>query len=63
MKVFRIFWGGAILVLFSSSCKNRDENRIPVMELKSYPVQTLQLQEAELQSVFPATLRGEEDAM
>jgi membrane fusion protein (multidrug efflux system) len=31
-------------------------------EAKTYPVQTIQRQNVELQSVFPATLRGEEDA-
>jgi membrane fusion protein (multidrug efflux system) len=31
-------------------------------DTKTYPVQTLQRREVELQSFFPATLRGEEDA-
>jgi membrane fusion protein (multidrug efflux system) len=62
MKVNKIFLGGTFLIMLSVSCSNKGGQPMKQGDSKTYPVQTLQLQDVELQSVFPATLRGEEDA-
>ena len=61
MNINKIFIGGIVLSMLPVSCKNNDRNPTSV-DAKTYPVQTLQLQNVEIRSVFPATLRGEEDA-
>lgn len=59
MKLFKIVYGAAALILLSTSCGNKkestEENSI------TYPTMTVSGQDVELQSVYPATIKGQED--
>ncbi|HRX31693.1 MAG TPA: efflux RND transporter periplasmic adaptor subunit [Tenuifilaceae bacterium] len=60
MKNNHFFIGGLILLfLFTSCSKNAKQNRL--QEPKSYKTEVLEPQKIELQSVFPAVLKGQED--
>ena len=50
----------AIIMLFAS-CKSKQSGQMQSVEVKSYQVQTLKPQDVELQSVFPAVIKGKED--
>lgn len=51
-----------LIMLFSTACGNRSKNDANTLSARVYPVQELTKQTAVLESVFPVTLRGEEDA-
>lgn len=57
------FLASALLVmLFITSCGNRSKNDGNALSTQVYPVQELTKQTTVLESVFPVTLKGEEDA-
>jgi membrane fusion protein (multidrug efflux system) len=47
--------------MFLSACKSKQAEPNAAGQVKSYPVATLSPQDVELQSVFPAVLKGKED--
>ena len=51
-----------LVILFSTGCGNKSKNNANTLSSRVYPVQQLTKQTAILESVFPVTLRGEEDA-
>lgn len=53
--------GGLVLFMFIVSCKNKQSASEQLAGSVSYPVTTLAPQLIELQSVFPAVLKGQED--
>jgi len=55
------FIGILTLALLFPSCKNKRSEQMWLAEVKSYPVQILEPQNIELQSVFPAVIKGLED--
>jgi membrane fusion protein (multidrug efflux system) len=61
MKMNKLFIGSIALALLFPSCKNKRPQQMPRAEIKSYPVQILEPQNIELQSVFPAVIKGLED--
>jgi membrane fusion protein (multidrug efflux system) len=61
MKFHKSFIGGLILFVLCSSCKQKQSEQQEASKEKLYPTQILELQEVELQSVFPAVLKGQED--
>ncbi|MBN1182097.1 MAG: efflux RND transporter periplasmic adaptor subunit [Bacteroidales bacterium] len=61
MKMNTLFIGSLALALLFPSCQNKRSEQMPPVEVKSYPVQLLEPQNIELQSVFPAILKGLED--
>jgi membrane fusion protein (multidrug efflux system) len=61
MKFNKLFIGSLALVLLFVSCKNKQAGQMQSVEVKSYQVQTLKPQDVELQSVFPAVIKGKED--
>jgi multidrug efflux system outer membrane protein len=48
------------LFVLCSSCKQKQSEQQEAGKEKLYPTQILELQEVELQSVFPAVLKGQE---
>lgn len=63
IKKSSFFLSSTLLVmLFSTACGNRSKNDNNALPTRVYPVQELQKQTAVLESVFPVTLKGEEDA-
>jgi membrane fusion protein (multidrug efflux system) len=61
MKFNKLFIGSLALVMLFTSCKSKKTGQIQQVEVKSYQVQTLKPQDVELQSVFPAIIKGKED--
>jgi len=61
MKFNKLFIGSLALFMLFASCKNKKSGQIQSGEVKSYQVQTLKPQYVELQSVFPAILKGQDD--
>lgn len=59
MKVKMIF-SGAIALFAFASCGNSNQTKQETT-LQEYPVMALSSQEANMQSVYPATIRGQED--
>lgn len=59
MKVKMIFSGAIALFVFAS-CGNSNQTNQETA-LQEYPVMALSSQEANMQSVYPATIRGQED--
>jgi len=57
----KFFVGGMCLLMLLASCKNKQNTLNSLGELRSYPVATLSPQDAELQSVYPAVIKGQED--
>ncbi|RNC63994.1 efflux RND transporter periplasmic adaptor subunit [Proteiniphilum sp. X52] len=51
-----------LIMLFSTACGERSKNDAHTLSARIYPVRELTKQTAMLESVFPVTLRGEEDA-
>ncbi len=51
-----------LLILFVTACGNKSKQSVNESSSKVYPAQELTKQTAVLESVFPVTLRGEEDA-
>lgn len=60
MKLTKITTGILILTLFSS-CGKRQNPLNEEAELRAYPTLLIQKQDAELLSVYPATIKGQED--
>lgn len=56
----KMFFGGVIALLGFASCgsNNQTSQKMPVAE---YPVMTMSRQEANMQTVYPATIKGQED--
>ncbi len=50
-----------LVVLNVSSCKQKSVSGTPKAEAKFYPTEVLAQQDVQLQSVFPAVLKGQED--
>jgi membrane fusion protein (multidrug efflux system) len=61
MKFCKLFIGSLALVILFASCKSKKSGQMQSVEVKSYQVQTLTPQDVELQSVFPAVIKGQED--
>jgi membrane fusion protein, multidrug efflux system len=61
MKFNKLFIGSLALVILFASCKSNKSGQVQSVEVKSYQVQTLKPQDVELQSVFPAIIKGKED--
>jgi membrane fusion protein (multidrug efflux system) len=61
MNKRKFFIGAMSLMVILASCKNKQAAQNPADQIKSYPVITLSPQEVELQSVFPAVIKGQED--
>lgn len=61
MKKSKILMGGFTLLLLLIACKNKQTMLKPADQIRPYPVATLSLQNVELQSVFPAIIKGQED--
>ena len=61
MKFNKLFIGSLALVMLFASCKSKKSGQMQSVEVKSYQVQTLKPQDVELQSVFPAVIKGKED--
>ncbi|MEA4915979.1 efflux RND transporter periplasmic adaptor subunit [Proteiniphilum sp.] len=51
-----------LAILFTTACGNKSKNEGNMPPARVYPVQELTRQTAVLESVFPVTLKGEEDA-
>lgn len=61
MNFNKLFIGSFALVMLFASCMSKKTGQIQPVEVKSYQVQTLKPQDVELQSVFPAIIKGKED--
>lgn len=59
MKIKMIF-SGAIALLGLASCGNSGQTN-PEIPLQEYPVMSVSKQDANMQSVYPATIKGQED--
>jgi len=60
MKSRNILVGSMSLLLCITSCKNKQQETA-ADQIKSFPVATLSVQDVELQSTYPAVLKGQED--
>ncbi|NDV84161.1 efflux RND transporter periplasmic adaptor subunit [Bacteroides sp. 51] len=56
----KMFLGGVIALLGFASCGNSNQVN-QKMEVAEYPVMTMARQEANMQTVYPATIKGQED--
>jgi membrane fusion protein, multidrug efflux system len=61
MNSKKLLIGVCTLLIVLTACKSKQTMQKPVDEAKSYPVSTLTPQDVELQSVFPAVIKGQED--
>jgi membrane fusion protein, multidrug efflux system len=61
MKNKNFLIGGLTLLMFLSACKSKQSGPNPADQIKSFPTATLTPQDVELQSVFPAVIKGQED--
>jgi membrane fusion protein, multidrug efflux system len=61
MKLNKLFIGSLAIVMLFASCNSNKSGQLQSVEVKSYQVQTLSPQDVELQSVFPAVIKGKED--
>jgi RND family efflux transporter, MFP subunit len=61
MKMNKILVGGLTLLMVFTACKNKQTTQKQEEKAQSYPVTTLSTQDVELQSVYPAVLKGQED--
>lgn len=57
----KLFIGGIILSMFFTACKNKQAMPNAADQIKSFPVTTLSPQDVDLQTVFPALIKGEQD--
>ena len=60
MKSRKILFGSMVLLLCITSCKNK-QPETAADQVKAFPVATMALQDVELQSTYPAVLKGQED--
>ena len=61
MRYNKFLFNGLVIVMLLISCKNEKSTQKQQVEIKSFPAQILKPQQVELQSVFPAVLKGQED--
>lgn len=61
MKSSKILFGSIAILLCITSCKNKQTNATAVDQVKAYPVTVLSTSDVELQAVYPAVLKGEQD--
>jgi len=61
MKSSKILVGSIALLLCITSCKNKQANATALDQVKAYPVTVLSTSDVELQTVYPAVLKGEQD--
>jgi membrane fusion protein, multidrug efflux system len=61
MNCTKLLMGVMMLLMLFTACKSKQSIQKPAEEVKSYPVSTLTPQDVELQSVFPAVIKGQED--
>jgi len=59
MKLKKIVFGATALTLFVSSCGNKQD--APVQTAQTYPTEIIKERDAQLLSVYPATIKGQED--
>lgn len=52
---------GVVAAILLSSCGSKKEDTANTKELPSYPTTVIKLSEAELQNVYPTTIKGKED--
>jgi membrane fusion protein, multidrug efflux system len=57
----KTFIGGMLLLMAITACSKKQATTNTVDQARSYPVAILAPQDVELQNVFPATLKGQED--
>jgi membrane fusion protein (multidrug efflux system) len=57
----KLLIGGIILTMLFTACKNKQAMSNTADQIRSYPISTLSPQDVELQSVFPAVIKGEQD--
>lgn len=61
MKTRKILIGSLALILSITSCKNKQPEAGAAAEVKAFKVMSLTVQDVELQSTYPAVLKGLED--
>ncbi|MDP4208305.1 MAG: efflux RND transporter periplasmic adaptor subunit [Bacteroidota bacterium] len=61
MKMNKILVGGLTLLMVFTACKNKQPAQNQGEQVQAYPVTTLAPQDVELQTVYPAVLKGQED--
>ncbi|MDP4227998.1 MAG: biotin/lipoyl-binding protein, partial [Bacteroidota bacterium] len=57
----KILIEGIILIVCLSACKNKRNLADQAEQVQSYPTAVLSLQNIELESVYPAVIKGQED--
>jgi membrane fusion protein (multidrug efflux system) len=57
----KLMIGSLVLLALFSSCKKKQTGADMSDQVKAYPVETVSLQNVELQTVYPAVLKGQED--
>lgn len=61
MKGIKFFIGGLSLAMLFTACSGKKAGTVMESQVKTYPVATVTLQSVELQSVYPAVIKGQED--
>ena len=61
MKMRKFLLGGVLLLLFITSCKNKQAQTTAADQVKAFPVAVISTSDVELQAVYPAVLKGEQD--
>ncbi|HBZ65643.1 MAG TPA: efflux RND transporter periplasmic adaptor subunit [Bacteroidales bacterium] len=61
MKLGKLLFGSIVLLLCTTSCKNKQAEANSADQAKAFPVATLVVQDVELQAVYPAVLKGQQD--
>jgi membrane fusion protein (multidrug efflux system) len=57
----KLMIGSLVLLALFSSCKKKQTGADMSDQVKAYPVETISLQNVELQTVYPAVLKGQDD--
>ncbi len=61
MKGIKFFIGGLSLAMLFTACGGKKAGTVMEGQVKTYPVATVTPQSVELQSVYPAVIKGQED--
>lgn len=61
MKKRNFLLGSILLLLFIASCENKQAQAPVADQVKAYPVTAISASDVELNSVYPAVLKGEQD--
>ena len=61
MKMRKFLLGSVLLLLFITSCKNKQAQTTAADQVKAFPVAVISTSDVELQAVYPAVLKGEQD--